>query len=215
MKAGTGKATTDKKQTQLTKRISESGFCIFAPAPNGLRYLRVGGRGQNSESRILFGCRKSPKMAQTPTRQVHALLGSLLLCQTLWLVKDQPANLTKFYNELGFLPKPKKETTNRNACYKKWVLRIKATNNQNANFGKPDFAQNGQRQRNRVNFTNSTYPKLCYKKTSRFWEPTKPTVNFAKRNRHNLSKPKLTKTQFENLETDFSDSTKWSRTFAY
>ena len=25
--------------------------------PNGLRYLRVGGRGQNSENRILFGCR--------------------------------------------------------------------------------------------------------------------------------------------------------------
>jgi hypothetical protein len=43
-----------------------------------LRYLRVGGRGQNSESRILFGCRKSPKMAQNPQRQVHALLAGVL-----------------------------------------------------------------------------------------------------------------------------------------
>ena len=51
-------------------------FKPFVPPPNGLRYLRVGGRGQNFGSRILFGCRKSPKMAQNPTRQVHALLGA-------------------------------------------------------------------------------------------------------------------------------------------
>ena len=46
--------------------------------PNGLRYLRVGGRGQNFESRILFGRGKCPKMphAKRPTRQVHALLGT-------------------------------------------------------------------------------------------------------------------------------------------
>jgi hypothetical protein len=37
---------TDKKQTQLTKQIDESGFCIFAPAANGLRYLRWGGDGE-------------------------------------------------------------------------------------------------------------------------------------------------------------------------
>jgi len=36
--------------------------------------LRVGGRGQNSESRILFGRGKCSKMPQNPTRQVHALL---------------------------------------------------------------------------------------------------------------------------------------------
>jgi hypothetical protein len=43
----------------------------FFDSFNGLRYLRVGGRGQNFESKIMFGCRKSPKMAQNPTRQVH------------------------------------------------------------------------------------------------------------------------------------------------
>ena len=38
----------------------------------------MGGRGQNFESRIPLGRRKSPKMPQNPTRQVHALLGGLL-----------------------------------------------------------------------------------------------------------------------------------------
>ena len=52
------------------------GFALGLP--NGLRYLRVGGRGQ------CLRCRKSPKpekyskMPQNPTRQVHALLGALL-----------------------------------------------------------------------------------------------------------------------------------------
>jgi len=45
--------------------------------PNGKRYLRVGGRGQNFESRILPGQRKSLKMPQNPTRQVHAVLGGV------------------------------------------------------------------------------------------------------------------------------------------
>ncbi len=40
-----------------------------------LALLAGGRRGQNFESRILFGCRKSPKMAQNSTRQVHALFG--------------------------------------------------------------------------------------------------------------------------------------------
>jgi len=49
---------------------------LFSEAPNGLRYPRVGGRGQ------CLRCRKSPKpekclkMPQTPTRRVHALLGA-------------------------------------------------------------------------------------------------------------------------------------------
>ena len=47
-------------------------------------------------------------MPQNPTRQVHALLGAVELEDTL-TVKDLPANLTKFYNELGFLPKPKRD----------------------------------------------------------------------------------------------------------
>jgi hypothetical protein len=53
----------------------------------------------------------------------------------------------------------------------------KPKTNQNADFGKPDFAKKWQRQRNRDNFTNSTYLKLCKKKTRQFLEPTKPTTN--------------------------------------
>jgi len=33
---------TDKKQTQLTKQIDESGLCIFAPAANELRIDAAG-----------------------------------------------------------------------------------------------------------------------------------------------------------------------------
>ncbi len=58
--------------------------------PNGLRYLRVGGRGQNSENRILFGRGKCSKMAQNPTRQVHALLGVFVPTRTL--AKNEDVN---------------------------------------------------------------------------------------------------------------------------
>ena len=56
---------------------------IKEPAPNGLRYPRVGGRG------LCLRCGKSPKprksskIAQTPTRRVHALLGNLAPTRTL------------------------------------------------------------------------------------------------------------------------------------
>jgi hypothetical protein len=66
--------------------MKRSGIAVRCSASswraNGLRYLRVGGRRQNSESRILLGRRKSLKMAQNPTRQVHALLAivSFLMC---------------------------------------------------------------------------------------------------------------------------------------
>ncbi|MBV6504779.1 MAG: hypothetical protein ILNGONEN_00332 [Syntrophorhabdaceae bacterium] len=55
-----------------TRRHFESRSANWA---NGVRYLRVGGRGQNFESRILLGRGKCSKMPQNPTRQVHALLG--------------------------------------------------------------------------------------------------------------------------------------------
>jgi len=90
----------------------------------------------------------------------------------------------------------------------------KPQTNQNADFGKPDFAIKRQRQRNRDNFTNSTYPKLCEKKTRRFREPTQPTMNKTEATKQSQSKPTLTKTQIENLEANFpaggcaSDSTK-------
>ena len=46
MKAGTGKTTTDKIKPNLRNEFMKTGFVFFAPAANGLRYLRVGGRGQ-------------------------------------------------------------------------------------------------------------------------------------------------------------------------
>ena len=58
--------------------------CIPVPLPNGLRYLRVGGRG------LGLGAEKTEpekclKTAQNPTRQVHALLARFLLGRTLFL----------------------------------------------------------------------------------------------------------------------------------
>jgi hypothetical protein len=57
-------------------------------ATNGLRYPRVGERGQ------CLRCRKSPKLekclkiAQTPTRRVHALLGAFWNWKSLYLAGD-------------------------------------------------------------------------------------------------------------------------------
>ena len=44
---------------------------------------------------------KCSKMPQNPTRQVHAVLGAVELEDSL-TVKDLPANMTKFYNQLCF-----------------------------------------------------------------------------------------------------------------
>ncbi len=44
-------------------------------------------------------------MPQNPASQVHALLGTVELEDSL-AVKDLLANLTTFYNELCFSPKP-------------------------------------------------------------------------------------------------------------
>ena len=62
-----------------------------------MRYLRVGGRRQNFESKILFGCRKSPKMAQNPTRQVHALLGNATTLRLFFLFE-----INKFIESFEF-----------------------------------------------------------------------------------------------------------------
>jgi len=66
--------------------------------PNGLRYLRVGGRGQNSKSRILFRRGKCPKMPQNPTRQVHALLGMVELEDSLIETRDHSPFFFVFTN---------------------------------------------------------------------------------------------------------------------
>jgi len=45
------------------------------PAPNGLRYLRWGGDGEAVQPEKGSGVEKCLKTAQSPQRQVHALLG--------------------------------------------------------------------------------------------------------------------------------------------
>ncbi len=48
---------------------------ILAPAPNGVRYPRVGGTRQRRFDGTSFKPRKLPENAATPTRRVHAVLG--------------------------------------------------------------------------------------------------------------------------------------------
>ncbi len=48
---------------------------LSLPAPNGLRYLRVGGRRQRRFAGTSLQPRKPPENAATPTRRVHAVLG--------------------------------------------------------------------------------------------------------------------------------------------
>jgi len=57
---------------------------------NGLRYLRVGGRGQDKDSRAekCSGVGNCLRLPQTRQRQVHALLGGVLLCKTRWLLMN-------------------------------------------------------------------------------------------------------------------------------
>ncbi len=68
---------------------------LFDQAPNGLRYPRVGGRGK------CLRCRKKPKpekyskIAQNPTRRVHALLGVFFEQDSL-AEKDNTANMPNF-----------------------------------------------------------------------------------------------------------------------
>ena len=45
---------------------------------NGLRYPQVGGCGQGSLYGKMFRCRKLLENGQTPTSQVHAVLGGIV-----------------------------------------------------------------------------------------------------------------------------------------
>ncbi len=51
-------------------------------APNGVRYLRVGGRRRRYFDGTSFKPRELPKNAATPTRRVHAVLARF------WIGKD-------------------------------------------------------------------------------------------------------------------------------
>jgi hypothetical protein len=73
-------------------------FCEFifcAPAPNGMRYPRVGGVWIHSEGSINPKPGKCLKMPQTPTRRVHALLGAVELEDSL-AKKIPPPTQKKF-----------------------------------------------------------------------------------------------------------------------
>jgi len=50
-------------------------------APNGLRYPLVGGTRQRQFGGTNFKPHKLPENAQTPTRRVHAVLGSQALAR--------------------------------------------------------------------------------------------------------------------------------------
>jgi hypothetical protein len=51
--------------------------------PNGLRYPRVGGMRQRHFAGTNLKPRKVPENAATPTRRVHAVLGSLYVAEAL------------------------------------------------------------------------------------------------------------------------------------
>jgi hypothetical protein len=84
-------------------------FILFDPiAPNGLRYLRVGGTRQRCFAGTRLEPRKRLENAQTPTRRVHAVLGALTECQTYQLEQDITANLTKLLHTIQTLATDKK-----------------------------------------------------------------------------------------------------------
>ena len=60
-------------------------FYYFAMRANGLRYLRVGGRGQCLRAGKNSKPEKCLKMPQNPTRQVHALLARFPFCEAYFL----------------------------------------------------------------------------------------------------------------------------------
>ena len=53
------------------------------PAPNGVRYPRVGGARECHFAGTSFKPHKLPENAATPTRRVHAVLGCMMMDQTL------------------------------------------------------------------------------------------------------------------------------------
>jgi len=65
-------------------------------APNGWRYLRVGGTRQRHFIGTNFKPRKLLKNAATPTRRVHAVLGALTERKTSSL-KPEPPQPDKIY----------------------------------------------------------------------------------------------------------------------
>jgi hypothetical protein len=58
--------------------------------------------------------------------------------------------------------------TKKTVTYETLAKKRLCQTNQNADFGKPDFDKKRQSQRNRDNFTNSTYQNFREKKSNQF-----------------------------------------------
>jgi len=123
---------------------------------------------------------------------VHALLGNLPTKTTA--EKRHRRKHTKILHATLILTRTKKTVTTKTFATKNGLDQTKPQTNLKNNFGKPDTTKRQKRQRNREHFTNLIYQNLCEKKTSRFWELTKPTTNKAKATKQSQSKPTLTKT---------------------
>ena len=76
----------------MVSAFEQGDIVVVIPTPNGLRYLRVGGRGQNFESRILFGRGKCLKTEQNPSRPVHAVLGAVTFGETVRGIIDNSSS---------------------------------------------------------------------------------------------------------------------------
>ncbi len=57
--------------------------------PNGVRYLRVGGRRGRRFVGISFQPRNLPENAATPTRRVHAVLGGFYIMEILQVALNE------------------------------------------------------------------------------------------------------------------------------
>ena len=145
-------------------------------------------------------------MPQNPTRQVHALLGNLPADQNLCRKKTTPQTRPNFTPDFIFdqnrklwlaktVAKKTNFTLNQNNCRNEKIFYA----DQNACWKKDDLY---------------FYQNLCQAKTSRFWKPTQPTTNKAEVTKQSFSKPSQAETLMKNLEADFSDSTKPTRTYA-
>jgi hypothetical protein len=107
-------------ETKLANQIW-SCICSSALPANGLRYPRVGGRGQCLRCRKSSKPEKCLKMPQTPTRRVHALLGNLPADQNACRKKTPPPTRLTFTYNFDF-GNSIKSTTNQNACVSKTLL---------------------------------------------------------------------------------------------
>jgi hypothetical protein len=111
------------------KIISREASQRLALPACGRAWTLLGSRENSKREKCL-------KMPQSPTRQVHAVLGNLAPARTT-TENQNHANLTRFYNELCFSPMTKNADLQT-----PWRFKDQIQTNPNTNFAKPDFDQN-------------------------------------------------------------------------